>query len=124
MRLVAAGVRCGGDISDGLIIELERITEMSGCGAEIWLDRVPVDSTLVTDFGAAWPDLALGGGEDFELVATVPAAGVQPLLDGWPPELEALTAVGRLRDGAGVAVLDHEDGAPVPTPHTSSRHFA
>ena len=29
---------------------------------------------LVSDFGAAWPDLALGGGEDFELVGD-PAAG-------------------------------------------------
>ena len=124
LQLVAAGVRCGGDISDGLIIELERITEMSGCRAEIWLDRVPVDPALVTDFGAAWPDLALGGGEDFELVVTVPAASVTALLDAWPSGLEALTVVGRLRDGAGLTVLDRENGAPVPTPHTSSRHFA
>jgi thiamine-monophosphate kinase len=124
LELVAAGVRCGGDISDGLIVELERITEMSGCRAEIWLDHVPVDPALVTDFGAAWPDLALGGGEDFELVVTVPAASVTALLDGWPSGLEALTVVGRLRDGAGVTVLDREDGGPVPTPRTSSRHFA
>jgi thiamine-monophosphate kinase len=124
VQLVAAGVRCGGDISDGLIIELERITEMSGCGAEIWLDRVPVDPALVTDFGAAWPELALGGGEDFELVVAVPAANVQALLDSWPPALEALTVAGRLRDGSGVVLLDREAGAPLPTPHTSSRHFA
>jgi thiamine-monophosphate kinase len=124
LQLVAAGARCGGDISDGLIIELERITEMSGCGAEIWLDRVPVDPALVTDFGAAWPDLALGGGEDFELVVAVPAAEVTALIEGWPSTLEGLTVVGRLRDGTGVTVFDREDGAPVPSPHTSSRHFA
>lgn len=41
LHLVAAGVRCGGDVSDGLLIELERITEMSGCAAEVWMDRVP-----------------------------------------------------------------------------------
>ena len=40
LQLVSTGVRCGGDISDGLLIELERITSMSGCGAEIWLDRL------------------------------------------------------------------------------------
>ncbi len=124
LQLVAGGVRCGGDISDGLIIEMERITEMSECGAEIWLDRAPVEPALVNDFGAAWPDLALGGGEDFELVVTVPAANVRALLDGWPSGLEALTVVGRLRDGSGVAILDHEGGARLPTPHTSSRHFA
>jgi thiamine-monophosphate kinase len=123
LALVAAGVRCGGDISDGLIIELERITEMSGCGAEIWLDRVPVDAALVSDFGAAWPDLALGGGEDFELVAVTSRAAAERLMESWPDELSPLSVVGRLREGSGVAVLDHEGGDGVATPRTSSRHF-
>ncbi|HEV3274407.1 MAG TPA: thiamine-phosphate kinase [Candidatus Dormibacteraeota bacterium] len=124
LQLVASGVRCGGDISDGLLVELERITEMSGCGAEIWLDRLPVEPALVSDFGAAWPDLAVGGGEDFELVAALPEAALGELLKIWPDELAPLTVVGRLRVGAGLDVLDREGGTPVPRPHTSSRHFA
>jgi thiamine-monophosphate kinase len=124
LRLVSAGIRCGGDISDGLIVELERISEMSGCRAEIWLDRVPVEGALVTDFGAAWPDLALGGGEDFELVVTLPAAELKTLLEAWPRELAPLAVAGRLVRGAGVVVLDTEGGALIPTPTTSSRHFA
>jgi thiamine-monophosphate kinase len=123
LHLVASGVRCGGDISDGLIVELERITDLSGCGAEIWLDRVPVEPALVSDFGAAWPDLALGGGEDFELVVTLPPAEVSRLGGSWPADLVPLSVVGRLRDGSGVAVLDREGGDGVPTPRTSSRHF-
>jgi thiamine-monophosphate kinase len=123
LHLVASGVRCGGDISDGLIVELERITELSGCGAEIWLDRVPVEAALVGDFGAAWPELALGGGEDFELVATLPAAATAALTESWPADLSPLTVVGRLRDSSGVAVLDREGGDGVATPRTSSRHF-
>ena len=124
LGLVAAGVRCGGDISDGLLVELERITDMSGCGAEIWLDRLPVEAALITDFGAAWPDLAIGGGEDFELVATLPGAATAALLDSWPGELTPLTVVGRLRTGAGVDVFDRDGGSPVPRPRTSSRHFS
>jgi thiamine-monophosphate kinase len=123
LHLVSSGVRCGGDISDGLLVELERITEMSECGAEIWLDRVPVEAALVTDFGAAWPDLALGGGEDFELVVTVPLTAARTLMESWPADLSPLSVVGRLRDGSGVAVLDREGGDRVPTPRTSSRHF-
>jgi thiamine-monophosphate kinase len=124
LQLIEAGVRCGGDISDGLLVELERITDMSGCGAEIWLDRVPVESALVSDFGASWPDLALGGGEDFELVATLPRAAVGALLESWPDALAPLAVVGALGEGAGVVVLDREGGAPLPRPRTSSRHFA
>lgn len=124
LQLVASGVRCGGDISDGLLVELERITEMSGCGAEIWLDRLPVEPALLSDFGAAWPDLAVGGGEDFELVAALPEAAVGALLKSWPDGLAPITVVGRLRDGAGLDVLDTEGGTLVPRPKTSSRHFA
>jgi thiamine-monophosphate kinase len=97
---------------------------MSGCRAEIWLDRVPVEAALVTDFGAAWPDLALGGGEDFELVITVPEASSKLLLEAWTGELAPLSVAGRLLDGAGVVVLESEGGAPIQTPQTSSRHFA
>jgi thiamine-monophosphate kinase len=124
LQLVAAGVRCGGDISDGLLVELERVADLSGCGAEIWLDRLPVEPALVTDFGASWPDLAVGGGEDFELVATVPEAAVAELLESWPADLAPLTVVGRLTEGATVVVLHHEDGGPASRPRTSSRHFA
>src|ERR1700680_807063 len=124
LHAVARGVRCGGDISDGLIVELERISEMSACRVEIWLDRVPVETALVTDFGRAWPDLALGGGEDFELVLTVPAAASAALQETWPDELAPLTVAGRLRAGSGVVVLDREGGAQIPAPRPTSRHFA
>jgi thiamine-monophosphate kinase len=124
LQLVSAGVRCGGDISDGLLVELERIADLSGCAAEIWLDRLPVEPSLKTDFGASWPDLAVGGGEDFELVAAVPEGAVPALLESWPAELAPLTVVGRLLAGATVVVLHQERGGIAPRPRTSSRHFA
>ena len=124
LELVASGVRCGGDISDGLLVDLERITDLSGCAGEFWLDRLPVEQALVTDFGAAWADLAAGGGEDFELVATLPREEAEALLESWPGSLAPLTIVGCLREGSGVAVLDREGGVSVARPRTSSRHFA
>jgi thiamine-monophosphate kinase len=123
LQLLSSGVRCGGDISDGLLVELERIADLSGCAAEIWLDRLPVEPALVSDFGASWPDLAVGGGEDFELVAAVPEGAAPALLASWPADLAPLTVVGRLLRGATVVVLHHEGGGVAPRPRTSSRHF-
>src|SRR5471032_2263922 len=34
-------------------------------------NKLTVEPALVSDFWAAWPDLAVGGGEDFELVASL-----------------------------------------------------
>ncbi len=63
------------DLSDGLSTDLRRLSEASGVGARIWADRLP----LAEVSGEARPgnntlrDLALHGGEDYELLFSVPA---------------------------------------------------
>ena len=76
LQLVSAGVRCGGDISDGLLVELERIADLSGMRRRDLARPAPGGTVAESDFGASWPDLAVGGGEDFELVAAVPEDAV------------------------------------------------
>lgn len=119
--LAAAGVACAGDVSDGLLVDAARTAAASGCAAELWLDAVPVEAALVACFGDAWPALALGGGEDFELLAAVPADRVAGLLAGW--RLTPLRVVGRLVEGAGLRLLDRAGGAVIPPPATAARHF-
>lgn len=53
------------DISDGLSLDLSRLCGASGVGARLDPSRVPVHP-------AATLDEALGGGEDYELLATLP----------------------------------------------------
>ena len=118
-RLAAGGARCAGDLSDGLLVDADWTARASGCGAELWLDRVPVDARLGEVFGERWVELAIAGGEDFELLAAA-APGV---LDGWPAELAPLSVVGRLVDASGVRLLDTEAGRPLPLPKPLSRHF-
>lgn len=120
-ELAARGVRCCGDLSDGLLVDAGRTAAASGCAAELWRDALPVDAALHDCFGAAWVELAVGGGEDFELLAAV--ASPQSLLDGWPSALAPLQVVGRLREGSGVTLLDREGGAALPLPAVTSRHF-
>ena len=77
-----------------------------------------------TAFPDTWPELALGGGEDFELLVAAPAAQVEQLVAGWPDALAPLTLVGRLVAGSGLSLLDREGGSAVEPPAIRSRHFA
>jgi thiamine-monophosphate kinase len=61
------------DISDGLSSDLKHICEASGVGAVIEAEHLPIDSALKHQFSGDTErqDLALNGGEDFELLFTV-----------------------------------------------------
>jgi len=59
------------DVSDGLSSDLAHICRASGVGAEIEADSVPIDPALGAHFSPdECLDLALNGGEDFELLFT------------------------------------------------------
>ena len=121
-RLAALGVRCAGDLSDGLLVDAERTAAASGCRAELRLEQVPLAPGLRTAFPDAWGELALGGGEDFELLLAAPRPLLERIALDWPPELAPITPVGVLREGSGVSL--YADGAPLPLPRVLSRHFA
>lgn len=71
--LARNGVRCAMDISDGLVDDLGKLCRASGVGAKIYAVSIPVDDRLKATFPASWLNLALGGGEDYELLFTAPA---------------------------------------------------
>ncbi len=63
------------DVSDGLILDLERITVEHGLGAEINVGKIPTSSYYkerISDFVSEPYELALSGGEDYELLFTSP----------------------------------------------------
>ena len=64
------------DISDGLIIDLSRLCTESGVGARIQLSHIPVSKEMKATAACleiSARDLALSGGEDYELLFTAPA---------------------------------------------------
>jgi thiamine-monophosphate kinase len=121
-RLAALGVRCAGDLSDGLLVDAERTAAASGCRAELRLEQLPLAPGLREAFPAGWEELATGGGEDFELLVAAPHPLLERIAVDWPSELAPLTPVGVLREGSGVALL--AGGTPLPLPRVLSRHFS
>jgi thiamine-monophosphate kinase len=75
--LAAAGASAMLDVSDGLAIDLGRLCEESVVGARVRRADVPIAAgvpELARMIGADPLDLALHGGEDYELLAAIPAA--------------------------------------------------
>ena len=123
VELLERGVACGGDLSDGLLVDAGRTADASGCGAELWLDAVPAEASLRLAFRERWPELALGGGEDFELLVALPSRTTAQLVRGWPEVLAPLSVVGRLVGEGGVRLLDRRGGREIPLPPVASRHY-
>ena len=65
------------DISDGLASELMHICKQSGVGCRIYEERLPIDyqtAVMAEELNLNVITCALGGGEDYELLFTVPIA--------------------------------------------------
>ena len=94
------------DISDGLLIDLQRLTEASGCAAEVDLDALPLSRAFIAERGQDRRArlFAATGGDDYALLAALPA-GFDPL--GLPlPSDSTIAAVGRLAEGSGITLRD------------------
>jgi len=107
------------DLSDGLSVDLSRICRASGAGAEIWADCIPLSDALKAAFPSAL-DLALHGGEDFELLFSVRPSRLEELrrLGRRFP----LHPVGRLVRGRDVVLLGR-GGRRTPLPVRGWDHF-
>ncbi len=107
------------DVSDGLALDLSRLCGASGVGARVRLDGIPVAPGLDALSGvlpsAGLPlDLALGGGEDYELVATMPPSEVEPARLTLDERFGvALTDIGEIVERAGLTAVE-PDGTERP----------
>ena len=90
---VDAGVACAIDVSDGLLQDLGHIAERSEVGVEIDVESLPLHPAAIELLGEQRAlDLALGGGEDFELALT----GSAELLAGLSTTELPVIVIGRV----------------------------
>jgi thiamine-monophosphate kinase len=93
------------DVSDGLGGDLEKLCAASGCGAEIDAAALPVSESLVMAVGREVArEYALTGGDDYELLFTVPLARLGAMTHAITLGLGPVTRIGSLVSGNGVRV--------------------
>lgn len=75
------------DISDGLLADIGHLVEASGVGADIQLERIPAAA-------GADRQMALTGGDDYELCFTIQPARVEALHAAWHDDWAPLHDIG------------------------------
>ena len=112
------------DISDGLYADLSHVTEASGVGAVIELEKIPLSNTLQSDDVSSEEKyrLALGGGDDYELCFTIE----KEKLSDVQAELERLgvscTVVGEITQGKHLTLTSAE-GREISPDTLGYQHF-
>lgn len=103
------------DLSDGLSVDLAHICEESGVSACITAEQIPIakGSTL---------DLALHGGEDYELLFTVRKTARVPTQIAGVKIAEIGTIANRVNYSSAIQILG-ENGVVRPLPQRGWEHF-
>ena len=97
------------DVSDGLGLDAARLARASGARLVLEKDRLPVSAALsafASKAGLDPLDLLLGGGDDYELLFTVPAAREGLLAERAQGFGVPVTRIGRVEPGAGAVLSD------------------
>jgi thiamine-monophosphate kinase len=114
------------DLSDGLSGDLRHICEESRVGAEIDLGAVPISPAChaYAESRRLRPvDLALTGGEDYELLFTAPPEKHSAIERQARARKFQITRIGRIRPRRFGMQMTTSDGAMRPIPMTSYEHF-
>jgi thiamine-monophosphate kinase len=106
------------DVSDGLSLDLARLCEASGCGAELDVRQIPIADAAhrledeLRDRVSAL-DHALADGEDFELLLTAGADDVAGLIQSGRALDCPVTAIGRIVAAPGLWSIDGNARQPL-----------
>jgi len=99
------------DISDGLAQDLGHILKQSHVGARIDLKNLPLAPCLQTLTREAALDYALSGGDDYELLCTVPAENIEKLKQAFVAAHLPLYEIGEITADLSLQLLEEKGQA-------------
>lgn len=100
------------DLSDGLASDLLQVCRASDCGARIYLDRIPIareTHAMAQELHADPVVAALNGGDDHELLFTVPLAAREDIT-----KIGGIDIIGHITPAGTGALLVTPDGSEIP----------
>lgn len=112
--LAAAGIKPTSmiDVSDGLSSELLHICHASKTGCRVYEDRIPIDyqtAIMAEELNMNLVTAALNGGEDYELLFTVPLHCHEKI-----KEINGVKVIGHITSDSLGCALVTRDGAEMP----------
>jgi thiamine-monophosphate kinase len=113
------------DVSDGLVGDLGHICEVSGVGAELEVDALPLSEparrVLSADPSALM--VVLNGGDDYEILATVVPREVAAFVRAAAAAGVPMTRIGTILEGKGPPLVKDGHGRPLAVTGRSHSHF-
>ncbi len=108
-RILLAGGRCAMDVSDGLAADLGKLGRASGVGVRVQAERVPVAPALTALDVPDALEMALSGGEDYQLVFAASRQTVEHVIE----EVREAVVIGEVTAGepGGVELVDARGGS-------------
>jgi thiamine-monophosphate kinase len=113
-RLLEAGIKPTAmiDISDGLASEILHICHQSKKGCQVFEDKIPIDVATISaaeNFNIDPSIAALNGGEDYELLFTIPLSDFEKI-----KAFADISVIGHISDAASGCNLVSRSGQSVP----------
>ncbi|MDD4876245.1 MAG: thiamine-phosphate kinase [Dehalococcoidales bacterium] len=119
--LAKNGIKSAIDISDGLIQDLGHICKASQVSAKINIDSIPILPAVKASFSNIALELALSGGEDYELLFTGNNQSISRIKKLTPLPI---TIIGEITDDkTGEITLADKNGKPFNLTKTGWDHF-
>lgn len=110
------------DISDGLASELNHIARQSEMGVSIYAHKIPIDYQTVSvaeEFKISQTMFAMNGGEDYELLMTLPLQSFETL-----KSIPEISIIGHITEDKNQLDIILENGSVAPIEAQGWQHFS